>query len=188
MLTERDRKILIFIERFKCITIQQAAKMFFSDSKHSYDLARKRLKKIEEMNCIKHSSNTVTMERVYYTDTKPTPHTLYLLNFYTELVSKGCKVIDFKREPHYMNIVPDAFIHFEYSGKEKIAFIEIDLTHKSDLKRYEELFMYGQLQDDYGTFPIVISISDTDTERYRSKNFKIIYMDFDMKDINSVLL
>ena len=50
MLTERDRKILNFIENYKSISINQTANIFFNTS---YEGARRRLKQLEEMKYIK---------------------------------------------------------------------------------------------------------------------------------------
>lgn len=48
MITGRDKNILDFIEQNGIITIKQCSNLFYKDSKYGYDLARKRLKILEE--------------------------------------------------------------------------------------------------------------------------------------------
>jgi hypothetical protein len=66
MLTPRDREIINFIDNIGYATISNIADMFFSKNKFSYDLARKRLKKIKEFeNYIKSFQNQETNETIY---------------------------------------------------------------------------------------------------------------------------
>ena len=52
MITDRDREIINFIDKIGFSTINHIADLFFNDNSFSYDLARRRLKKIRVIDTI----------------------------------------------------------------------------------------------------------------------------------------
>jgi hypothetical protein len=185
MLVQRDRDILNFVYDNGGITIYQCAKMFFNDSKHSYTLARKRLKKIYEMGLLKYTTHKLSNERVYCMDKKLGDHAIFLLNVYATFVESGCKILEFNKEPRWMvsdehpqgKYRSDGFFKVEYNGKKRIYCVEIDITHPTNVEKYEDIFNSKEIQNKYGGFPMIIVVGET-LVPYHSKNFDCAYLDF----------
>lgn len=178
MLTPRDKNILIYLEKYKVITIVQCSRIFFADCKFAYDVTRKRLKKLEEMEVLKSYKNKLTDEKIYFIDQMISAHDIYILDFYSLLVFNNCKNIEFKKEPRYLNdsIRPDAFFKFEFNNHLYFMLLEVDLNHSSmsKMQTYERLFRNGELQKlCYGTFPLIV-IMGLNTLKYESENFDVI--------------
>ncbi|MFT8312931.1 MAG: hypothetical protein ABF633_01605 [Clostridium sp.] len=192
MLTKRDKDILIYLEKHKAITIMQSYRIFFNDCKFGYDVARKRLKKLEDMEVLKSYKNQLTDEKIYYTEQKISAHDLYVLDFYSLLVFNNCKNIEFKIQPRYLKdmIRPDAFFKFEFNGNLYFILLEVDLTHSSmpKMQTYERLYRSQELQEQcYGTFPLIV-IMGTHNIKYESTNFDIIYSDFKLSNFTHNVL
>lgn len=192
MLMRRDKDLLIYLEKYHCITIMQASRIFFKECKFSYDVARKRLKKLEDMEVLKSYKNKLTDEKVYYTEKMISAHDLYIMDFYSELVANNCKNITFIKEPRYLNdmIRPDAFFQFEFNSHLYFILLEVDLTHSSmgKMQTYERLFRSNELQQQcYNTFPLLV-ITGVNTLKYESDNFDIIYSDFQLSNFTHNIL
>lgn len=186
MVTQRDKRILRFIEDFGGITINQCSKIFFRDTKHPYDLARKRLKKIAEMTDLRYFTNKLTGERVYCHDKRLTPHTVFLYNVYAEFIHHDCKIIEFKKEPQYLDGArrADGFFEIEYNnGRRKIICVEIEVTYSTDFSKYDEIYKGGEFQSKYGedAFPLVVNVGDLESD-YSSENFEIAYLDYNLSN------
>lgn len=188
MLTGRDNEILNFIALHGGITIYQCAKMFFKKAKYGEDLARKRLKKLATEDILNYDQDWVTNQRVYFIKKKPSSHSLMLTNFYTELASLGAEIIEFNREYKLEGVCrPDGFIVFTYNNKAKLAFIEIDMQHKTNIDKYEKLFDTNLFQNEYGTFPQLIIIS-TSKEYKTDYPISIKILDYSLKDLREKVL
>lgn len=190
MLVPRDREILRFVEDFGGITINQCASMFFKETKRPYDLARKRLSKIADMTEMKFYANKLTGERVYCFDRKLSPHFIYIMNFFAKLINSGCKVLDYKLEPKWMGgeYRSDAFFKIEYCGVKRIVCLEVDVTHTTDMKKYEKIFDNGEIQSVYGTFPLIVIVGDIIRE-YQGEDFSVVYLDYKLNNfIEKVLV
>jgi hypothetical protein len=178
---QRDRMILKFIETYGGITINQCAKMFFNDAKHSYDLARKRLKKISQMTEMKYVTNKLTGERVYCESKKLTPHSVYLLDFYATLIGSNCKILEFAKEHQWMNgkYRSDALFIVEYNETKRMICVEIDVTHTTDISKYDDIFQSGDVKLKYDTdaFPLIVIVGDTINEYY-SDLYDVTYLDY----------
>lgn len=180
MLMQRDKNILRYLEDYHAITISQCGQIFFNHSRHHYDLARKRLKKIEDMGLIRYYTNHVTNEKVYYLERKLPPHDIYLMNVYAALRHSRADIIEFVKECRFLEgkVRADAFFRFSYGGYERIMITEVDLTHSTDLSKYEALYEAKELQRKYGTFPLVVIIGDYCNRKHKSENFDIVYLDY----------
>lgn len=189
MLTKRDNSILEFVDQHGGITINQAAKLFFNNAKYKEDLSRKRLKKLADNNYLKFENNWSTNQRVYYLKKKPSSHSIMLLNFYVELLHYGSDILEFQKEYKIDNICrPDGFIIFSYGGKGKIAFIEIDMQHKTNLEKYKKLFDTSLFQNEYGTFPQIIIISSTKEYKIEGYPFSIKILDYKLTNLKEDIL
>lgn len=188
MITDRDAKILEFINIYGGITIKQCAKLFFNKAKYSEDLARKRLKKLYDNEVLKYEEDWATNQRVYFNKKKPSSHSIMLMNFYAELICHGANVIQFEKEYKVENICrPDAFVIFQNNNKAKIAFLEVDMSHRTDISKYEKLFDTNMFQDQYGTFPELILISST-KEYETGYPFSIKVLDYSLRNFKEKVL
>lgn len=189
MLSSRDRNILKYIEEFGGITIQQAALLFFPDNPYNYDYARKRLKKMNDEHLIQKYSNFITDEYIYFSGKKPTPHNIFLMNFYINLKHAGANVVQFKREVNFLGgaIRSDGFVIYEFGDKRKAAILEIDISHPTAIAKYEPLFESGELQERLGDFPLIVIMSTVD-RKCDSPNFTVINMDIKCKNFVSKIL
>lgn len=63
MLTDRDKKVLSFIEKYGALTIQQASTLFFNNLNVS---CTRRLLQLESQGLLKSYTRTITKEKAYY--------------------------------------------------------------------------------------------------------------------------
>jgi hypothetical protein len=188
MLTSKDNKILEFVNEYGGITIQQAHKLFFN-TKYGYDTARRRLKLLEEAEFIKVSRDFVTDLKIYYTHKKPSSHSIILLNFYCELISKGAEVILFQREFKVIGARADALIIYKINGLGKIILVEVDLQHKTKISKYDKCFESKYFQQKYNTFPLIVIIEQRQrAEKREEKKYRVIRIGYGYNNIERVLL
>lgn len=188
-ITARDKDIFKFIEEWDGITINQGAKMFWRGRNHAYDLARKRMQKLYSCGLFKYYTDKVTKQRVYCFDKKITTHRLYLLDVYATFVENGAKVLYFKTEPKWMDdkYRSDGFLKYEYNGKKRICCIEIDVTHLTNMDKYEDIYASEEIQCKYGGFPIIVVVGDTITE-YDNPKFDTVFLDYKLSDFTETVL
>jgi hypothetical protein len=182
MITQRDKHILKFIETFGGITINQCAKIFFKDTKHGYDLARKRLRKVMDMTELKYFTNKLTGERVYCENKKLTPHGIYILDIVAMFLNSGAKLIEFVKEPQWLGgkYRSDAFFIIEYNGTKRAICLEVDVLHSTDMSKYEEIYDDGLFQRTFnGNFPLILVVGDILTD-YQNKNFETVFIDYSL--------
>lgn len=197
MLTPRDREIISFIDDIGWATIQNISDMFFSPNNFSYDLARKRLKKIKEMGeYIKCFINSETTETIYipYNSTKKkvSIHDVMVLNYICKLKLLGCKIENTEIEPIFNNIKPDALVQFSFNNYRFYQLIEMQIRHNLiDLDRYNKQGVMNSILDrTNNTIPKLIIIQDTKIN-YADNNptqLDIIQMDTSIEDIAKVIM
>lgn len=192
MLTKRDKEILIWIQDYGAITINQAKILFF---KGSYDNARRRLRLLEKEEVLKSYVLRETKEKAYYTERKISLHDIYVLNYVTKLVEIGCKVVDIKIKPRYLNdsLIPDAFVKFAYNDDLYITFLEVDYKHATEYLKfkslYERLYREKDKHEEFqGTFPILVVANLNASIRYNSSNFNTVWTTFDYENLKDLLL
>lgn len=178
MLTDRDKKIIRFMENKKLgLTIWQAGMLFFP-SNFAYDYARLRLRKLWEMGALKRYTNPYSEEIIYYLDEKPSFHDNAVLNVYAALIAAGYTIPYFKHEQVWLNTKcrSDAFIMAENDNEIRYIMVEVDKSSLTNIKKYEELYQSGILQEKYGDFPMLLILSDID-RHYDSSNFTVVNID-----------
>lgn len=196
MLTPRDREIISFIDNVGWATISNIASLFFTNNKFSYDLARKRLKKIKEMGeYLKSFQNQETNETIYIPYESPKKrvsiHDVMVLNYVCKLKTFGCNILSIELEPIFNNIKPDAFLKYTFDGYTYHQLIEVQIRHNIiDLDRYNKQgVMESILDKTNNTIPKLIIIQDTKIN-YAENNstcMEIKQMDTTMWDIGKVL-
>lgn len=188
MLSPRDKKILKWIEDYGSITIYQASLVFFPHNQFAYDYARIRLKRLRDISLLKVYTNKITDEYIYYTDKKMSYHDNCSLNALAQLIYNGAEIVHFERPAYFMNklMAADALIGYKYQGETYGLFVEVDISHKSDIKRYVELYDSGEVQATMGGFPLVLILTDS-PKKYNLK-FKVISTDIKSKDFRDKVL
>lgn len=192
MLTNRDKKILLWIENFNVITIEQARVMFFDGS---YDNARRRLRVLEQQGILNSYIIKDTKEKAYYIDKKMSQHDIYILDFIKKITELGCNVEKVNLKPHYLNntLIPDAFIEFSFNGDLYLVLLEVDYRHGTEMLKFKSLYerLYSERakhKEFLGTFPFVVVANMKATIRYSSVNFNTIYTDLSYSNLKEILL
>lgn len=106
-MVERDINIVRHVETYGFITIKQAQKIFFNKPSYGYDLARKRLRILEEKGHLSSVMNKFTKgEKIFYLDEKfayPKEHTMLIMDCYSEIAKIGGEVLVFNREKRWLD-------------------------------------------------------------------------------------
>jgi hypothetical protein len=197
MLTQRDRDIINFIDNIGYATISNIADMFFSQNKFSYDIARKRLKKIKEFEgYIRSFNNQETNETVYipYNSNKKkvSIHDIMVVNYACKLKLLGCDIENIEIQPQFNNIIPDALVQFVFNGFRFYQLIEMQIRHSLiNLDRYNKQgVMESIMSKTNETVPKLIIIQDTKIN-YADNNptpMDIVQMDTTIDNIAKVIM
>lgn len=147
MLRERDLKMIRHIEKYGFITIKQAHKIFFTDRRCGYDLARRRLAKLTEQGHMLSYMDYLSTnpEKIFYLKEKyklPSRHTILIMDTYAEIVSLGAKIMYFEREQVWeeSNRRSDGYVVFLSGEYLYEVFIEVIYHIGSDQKsRIEDM-------------------------------------------------
>lgn len=193
MLSKANKDLMIYLEKYHAITINQCMRHFYK-SEYRYDVARKSLRELEKKGILQSYQHGITGEKVYYYDRKVSAHDLYILEFYSLLVEHGCTNIEFIKEPRYLNnlIRADGYFSFQFEDNLYFIILEVDLnnfTSASKFQMYEKLYRDKTLEEQcFGTFPMIVIMSFNRKIRYESENFEVVYLDFSLSDFKNSIL
>lgn len=197
ILTNRDKEIIKFIEKYGSITITQCSKIFFKNCKENYYQARKRLKKLSDNKYLNRYRKDMRSETVYYLEKKLSIHDLKVLDIYSYLIYSGATIKLFNQE--YVipagdkNYRADALIEFVYEDYFFTLLIEVDYTHYTSQKKLLDIYNSSYFQNKYkdlgeNIFPKVVIIRPAVIMECKStEQIDILYLDFDLKNIGQVL-
>lgn len=197
MITDRDRQIISYLEKYKYATIEQLEKIFFKEQRNSYNLVRRRMAEIRNAGYVKSIRDTETNRVVYiYNDGKvkePDRHRLIVLDVLANL-HKEYSVQMFEVEKSWKNgdIRSDAFTIF---ALEKVKnryhyFIEVHLSNNDcNLEKYDTLFKTGEVQRYLGRdiYPRILLITDRNIE-YNCKSTEVIRLNTKLEEFSSIIL
>lgn len=179
IVTERDKKVIAFIEDFKIATTKTINELFYP----SLRVAQHRLKLLSENKLLKRDKDHYTRQYYYYIR-KPQQirHSILLTNFYRE-VNKLAVIKHFENEfTHFDGIRPDGFMALEFpDGRKEIYFVETEISNKPDVEKYEELFKSNKWKEVFPKFPKIIFVTDKKVKE--SELFSVIKISEDLKDI-----
>lgn len=123
-LTNRDIKIINFIDNYKGATIEQIRILFFP----SYDMAKKRLKILRDNNYIKCVIHPILNKKVYYLKKVPSYHTL-VINEVQILLKE--RIIDFKREFKVDGLL--------VTRDKKVVVVEVDIFNRTSKEKINKV-------------------------------------------------
>lgn len=190
MITERDKEILKWTEKFKSITIDQCAKLFFPGTRMAYDLARKRLRHLNREGLIKRYRKEPKEQVVYFMDKVLKKHDLKTIDVIvefnrfniTQLILQN--KIQINRHGIYLNYITDATIVID--NKYPII-IEVDYTHYTGDKKVTDLISY--LEDKHNIkyiFLIIRPTVDKITIFDLGQKSKLIVADWEFNNSNKL--
>ena len=195
MITDRDRDIINFIYDIGFITIEQTGKLFFTDSKVPYDLARNRLKKLVKQDLyIKAIRNTETKQLLYVPKEsklkRVSKHDLLVLDYLAELKCLGCEVETVEVEKDFGGIIPDAYVRFVFNGYRYHQLLEIELRHDYvDINRFNKV-KDKIIQETNNILPTIVIVQDTNKD-YSADNktdMEVVQLRTSLNDVAKVLL
>lgn len=128
-LTNRDIKIINFIDNYKGATIEQIRILFFP----SYDMAKKRLKILRDNNYIKCVIHPVLNKKVYYLKKVPSYHTL-VINEVQILLKE--RIVDFKREFKIDKFKVDGLL---VTRDKKVVVVEVDIFNRTSKEKVNKV-------------------------------------------------
>ncbi len=178
---ERDKKILVFLKKFKVATTDTIAELFFP----SLRMAQRRLTKLVDYGALNRTRDHFTFQYMYYIE-KPRQmhHRLILTDFYREVTRLGVKIVKFDNEFTFFDgIRPDGFIAYRYEGKNYMAFVETELSNRPNTKKYEELYDSEIWKGIFPIFPTVIWVTDQCVPKTKLDIIQIKTDLFDIKNI-----
>ena len=181
--TQKVRNILNFIDKYGFITSKICANLFYKDNKYKLDMARRTLNKLV-------NNKDIISE-----------HRYALLNLYSEINCIVNNIEYFKLEEQWLEGKRRSDAHIIISniinGDEvfKSYLIEYDKYHKTDIKKYEEIYNSNEVQQWYlnryeinNYFPIVMIVNYSGKVNQNSDNFNIIALDYDFTDLTHKIL
>lgn len=176
MITERDYKVVEFLETYKIAATSTIAKLFYP----SIRVAQNRLTELVEHKLIKRDRLSITNEYTYYIKKpKQIRHALAITDFYRELASIAIVNL-FVIERNYHNIRPDAIFGYHFCGQDKLGILEVELSNKTfDFSKYADKNLF----DDLGVKPVIIINTDKKIKPpkdfpYRVEIINLRYSDF----------
>jgi predicted transcriptional regulator len=197
-LSPRDKRILRHIEQYQA-TINQIAKIFFPKNQNNYTYAQTRLRKLFSKNCIKQYQPQDNKQMVYYIPSDAhkqwNQHSLYLMDFYANLVFYGCEIKQFEKEYQWKQASrrSDGAFIFNYNNIIYSILVEVDFSHQTSQKKIEELYASQEPQDKLGEFPYFCIINPTGHDyEYNFKHpelkEKVIYLDYSQFDFGAKVI
>lgn len=199
MLRERDYNILRFIEKYGAISLKNACSIFFDgeykNEDYRYRVAARRMQTLEKKGILQSYRNSYTDEKIYYTNKKLSPHSVFIQDFWRKLLEMGFEVLEFNTNVSLMKgqLKPDAFVLAEYEGIKVNYFLEVDLNHytdKSKLVRYEMFYKSDELKKlcEWRKPCLIITRPTHGRDlRYTSKLFDTVYTDLKYNNLERFL-
>ena len=202
MITDRDREIINYIDKYKYATIDQIANVFFNDSFSKYELSRRRLKCISDThNYIKSfrnsSTNTVVYTSIDNNIKSIKDHDLKIMDYIAKLYVLGCNIRNVTMANEWSKlipeVVPDSLIKLEFkSGTteyQMFHILEMQLRHdRVDINRYNNII--PKIMNLTGNvMPRLIIIQNTNMN-YKDINetpMKVFQLDLTMQNIHETI-
>lgn len=198
VITDRDKQIILHLEKYKYATIEQIEKIFFKQQKHSYSIARRRMQEIKKAGYIKSNRDIETNKVVYvYNDSKsklPDRHRLITLDILANLhYNFNVKSYEVEKVWQDGKIRSDAFTVFtlENTKNRYNYFIEVHLSNNEpNLEKYDTLYETKEVQQYLGreVFPRILVISDRSVVAHNVKHTKVIQLNTKLDEFASIIL
>lgn len=179
VLQSRDRGILDFIETMGAATTSQITRVFFQDLKQGQRIAQRRLALMHKEKMLKRAKANINAEYCYYTKGSQQQHKILITEFYVKLMGIGGIIKDFDIQKRIENVIPDAYIEYDYKGYRHFIFLEAERSNnRFNQEKYEDLLTKRIMP----IFPKVVIITSKSLNLKDSK-INYIALNPNMKDI-----
>lgn len=197
MITQRDKEIIMHIDKYGFITNRQCREIFMDpDSSKGYEVARRRLKMIQAVDLtfgpqdypLLMKRNKDSKECVYFFKKFPSYHDLQIMNVYSRLVNLGVEVPFFKKSATWKisKQRSDGFFTCKYNDTVYAFLLEVCVTNNdAHIKQYEALHASGELQSKLnGVFPRIVVVGHKGPRPETHLN--VHYIDKDLSNIMTI--
>lgn len=183
VLTDRDNKIIKFLDDYKLATTSTISTIFFNGSIRP---TTRRLKLLREHGFIKSYQEFVSLEQVHYTIRKPCQikHTVIMTNFIAKLYENNIEILKLRKEFKIGTIRSDLLLVCKINKKTYIYFIEVCNTKAFDDKKYIKLKESNLWKEFFPVFPYIITISDKEVNT--NKRLNNITMNLQLDNFNKI--
>lgn len=182
MITQRDIKVIKFIEKFKVARTSTVQQLFYP----SVRIAQRRLREITNQGFLKRSQTIINQEYMYYIKKpKQLLHSILLTDFYRE-IDKLVRIEYFENEVQIDEIRPDGILAYKFQGKAYIAFVEVEISNKGlDINKYLKLLNTNRYKKYFPTFPLLIAITNQNIKE--RSDFKLIQIKEGLENITRIV-
>lgn len=187
MISKTDLEVIDFLKNYRCATTSTLAEAFYGSRRY----AQHRLKQLhDDYKEVKRERENINKEYYYWIPgfkPKQMKHSLILTKFYAEVYKHGLDIKVFRKAFKSHDIMPDGFIAYEYKGKTYLNFIEIQLSPRPDIEKYNKYLHLGKWKEKYPVFPRVILISNRRISLEQKIDYKLIQIREDLSDADKLL-
>ncbi len=194
-LVDRDKNIIILIEKVGVITREQVQKVLFK--KVHQNIPMRRLSYLTQNKLIKRAYYQIEEHKnvyVYYLGKKPSKRNIRHEITVTEFITNVMAITDvLEVNTHYEigNIIADGYIKYKDSeGKIRRLLLEVQLSNKVNdcVEKYKDIKnLILDNKPDWQTIPRLIVITDLPHQEDQLKNVKVKYDTKDMKNLRKLL-
>lgn len=160
VITERDSKILLFLNEVQVADTKTIHTLFFPNT--SIRNCTKRLKQLVDIKFIKVYRQDMLSQNVYYSKSRPKnlSHKLLFSQLLGELKRQNVEVIKYKCPYKISDVIADGIIIIRVNGEVKIYFCEGEISKRLSTKKYEDLYFQRAWKEKFPLFPSILLISD----------------------------
>ena len=166
-LTERDYKILEFLEEVEVAETRTIQKLFFSCLRSTQD----RLKKLVDHGYLRVYRPDILSQNIYYLKRKPInwKHKIVFSQLLGELSILGVQVHKYKTPYSFEltdgRVIADGIVVFTLKGELYIWLVEVERSNKKlDKGKYERLYYSRKLEQLFPFNPTIVCITDKKIE------------------------
>lgn len=187
LVTERDQRIVDFLDTMKVAKSSQIQRIFFRGSSQAKILCNRRMLRMYKGKVVKRDRAFINTEFIYYRKKiAQVDHSLYVTEFYAQLTGLNGEVIVYEVEKDFDIMRPDAAIDYLYKGKVYQLFLEVHLsTLPFNQQKYEDFYSTGRWRNNYDVFPRIIVVTDRNLQ-FKESKLKFIKLPLSMKGIENI--
>ena len=197
MITERDMKLIKYLEDGMILTTSIASDLIYhtSNKKSSLNIAQRRLNNLYKSKQINRKRDSIRNNYVYYIGKAPTKleHRLKIAEFISKLNTIGFEIVsvqlEFSELQKTYNFRPDIVIVVTYHKRIATFIVEIDLTKPfSNIDKYNKLMLdrKNKIKTPLPSYPlIVVSVCDKQIERSKCL-FKPIQLSTNLENLEQL--
>lgn len=190
MITNRDKRIIKFIEEYGSITINQCSKMFFRNNKERYDQARKRLQVIHKAGHLKRYRRDPRSEAIYYIEKRLKVHDLKLLDvlgelneFRVHLCTKEKQIVIGENK-----YILDGAVVLDIDSTLIPVLIEIDYTHYTSMEKITNVICYLEKKHKRSYHFIVVKLTQEEIEMKKVGEFsKVFFLPWNLDQFSEII-